>query len=369
MNLIIDNIVFSLQKAGGISTLWGELIKSVENKNSLETSYLEYSNAEENIVRKELLIRPDQVINSNGEFLSLQLERFLSPNLSNANNKFLFFSSYYRTSSTKNAVNVTLVHDFTHEHYHKGIRRYIHSWQKGQAVKKADGIICISENTKKDLLHFYPKTDLSKIKVIYNGVADHFFQIPEKVKWTEIDHQLGNLEQSKIILFVGSRAGYKNFTLALDAVALLSSDYHLIIIGSPLTNIEQTEIHSKLKNNNFTVFSNIDNKTLNKIYNKSYILLYPSSYEGFGIPVLEAMKAGIPVIAQKTSSIPEVAGDAGVLVESPSPESIKKEILRLEDENYYQDIVEKGLKQAMKFSWKKTMDNYVEFFAHLYNMK
>lgn len=364
MKIILDNIVFSLQKSGGISTLWGELLQKLQVAQFYKPIYLEYKNAKDNIVRKEIDIQLEKVNNEKKNHL--HIERFSSPRLTKENNKFLFFSSYYRTSSNKHAINVTLVHDFTHEHYHKGLRKIIHSRQKKRAINKADGIICISENTKKDLLHFFPQENPEKIRVIYNGVADHFFKIKPTPTWDEIGPNYGKLEGKKNIIFIGSRSGYKNFDLAVEVMALLPETYELIIVGSALTEQEERNLQKKLVKGNYTVFSNIDNATLNKIYNKCFALLYPSSYEGFGIPVLEAMKAGIPVIAQNCSSIPEVAGDAAILINNMNPINICEEILKLEDENYHYLISNKGLQQAKLFSWDKTMDQYLEFFEYLY---
>lgn len=367
IDIVLDNIIFSLQKSGGISTLWGELLNKVIKENKTRNSFLEYCQHNENIVRKKIDINEYQVLNKRDEFL--KIERFRSPKLKDFKTKFIFCSSYYRVSSNKKAINVTIVHDFTHEQYHKGLRKRIHTRQKHNAIKKANAIICISENTKKDLLYFFPETDPSKIKIIYNGVANHFYQINKELFWIDIKSELKELEEKRCILFVGSRVGYKNFDIALKTFALLSEDYHFLIIGEPLSGKEMLSLKQQLNPGSFSVFSRIDNDTLNKIYNKSFLLLYPSSYEGFGIPVVESMKAGTPVIAFNATSIPEVAGNAGILIDKLDPENIKKEILKLENKDYYQQVSAKGLLQSSKFSWDSTMQEYYEFFKELGNFK
>lgn len=363
IDIVLDNIIFSLQKSGGISTLWGELVNKIIKENKARSVFLEYGQQEENIVRKKIDISQSQVINKMHGFL--KIERFSSPKLKNFKKKFIFCSSYYRVSNNRNAINITIVHDFTHEQYHKGLRKRIHTRQKHNAIKKANAIICISENTKKDLLRFFPETDPSKIKIIYNGVANHFYKIEKDLFWIDIKSDLKELEEKRCILFVGSRVGYKNFDIAVKTFSLLSQDYHFVIIGEPLSAKEELFIKKHIGLEAFSVFSRIDNETLNKIYNKSFLLLYPSSYEGFGIPVVESMKTGTPVIAYNATSIPEVAGDAGILIENLDAESIKREILKLENDEYYHQISEKGLLQSSKFNWDHTMQKYYEFFIEL----
>ena len=164
LKIIYDNIIFSLQKAGGISVYWYELIKRLQNKNNV----LFFEKNNENIFSKNLNIKTH--IESR---LPIKILRYL-PFLKNLPEKYIFHSSYYRVSLQKNVLNIVTVYDFTYEFFRRGVAKTIHSLQKGFAINNADGIICISENTKKDLLKFYPNVDEEKVKVIYNGVVDEF---------------------------------------------------------------------------------------------------------------------------------------------------------------------------------------------------
>lgn len=367
MKVILDNIIFSLQRSGGISTVWYELIKNIQIDNRFDVFFLEYKGADKNILRKNLNLPSDKILNAKvGN--SVFVERYKSLQL-DITEPFIFVSSYYRICSNKNALNVSIVHDFIYEYYRKGIPKIVHSLQKKFALNKSDLIICISENTKKDLLKFYPKIHSKDIRVIYNGVSNIYKKLQIDKGYEVLDPNLEFLNTKNNILFVGSRASYKNFDKVVNVIASLDNTYHLLIVGEPLSEVEKSDIDSKLSTNRYTVLSRVSNEDLNYIYNLSYALLYPSAYEGFGIPLLEAMKCGLPIIAYNNSSIPEVVGDAGILVDHLDSQTIIESLTRLEDIDFRKKLIEKGYKQNSKFSWDKTIASYLESFKNLYNGK
>ena len=176
MKIIFDNIIFNLQKSGGISNYWERL----------------YSN-----VKKDY-----KIMSYNYVFLKNLIPVFIYRYLDfsiKTNKKFIFHSSYYRISKNTKAINIVTVHDFVYEYYNRGVRRLIHKLQKGRAIKKAEKIICVSENTKKDLFKFYPNILKEKVHVVYHGVSDNFKLIDNKG------------DSSNKIIYVGKRDGYKNF--------------------------------------------------------------------------------------------------------------------------------------------------------------
>lgn len=364
MKIILDNIIFSLQKIGGISILWGELIDKMKKDN---ISFLEYEKSDENYIRQNINIDSDKIINKN-KADKVKIRRYINPYLPTIKDKFIFVSSYYRICRNKNALNVTIVHDFTYEYFFNGLSQKIHHLQKKQAIKKADLVICISNNTKKDLLKFFPEVDENKIEVVYNGVSNLFKPVDFSKDFRLISSNLYYLNEKKNILFVGQRGGYKNFNKVVEAYTNLGNNYHLLIVGQKL-NAEEIKM---LKNNNiasknYTVLENLSVEHLNLIYNLAYVLLYPSSYEGFGIPIVEAMKTGLPVIAYNSSSIPEVLGDAGILLKSLASQDIVSAIKSLEDEQFRNDIIESGFKQSALFSWVNTFEQYHLLFKKLFD--
>lgn len=367
MRIILDNIIFSLQKAGGISVLWAELIKKITKNDAWKISFLEYPGSHINIFRRNLKIDAAKILNGEEQSNLSTLGRYRNPKVA-VDEKFIFCSSYYRFCRNRNAVNITIVHDFTYEYFRKGPAKWINYLQKKRAIEAAQGIICISEHTKKDLLHFHPHIDESKIRVIHNGVSDDFYKIQRFAENNEAARTFNLPTGKKHLLFIGQRAGYKNFDLAVRAYAALNrpDDFHLIIIGVKLTKSEKRFVDKILDGKGYSVLSGVTNRKLNELYNIAFVLIYPSSYEGFGIPVLESMRAGTPVIALNSSSIPEVGGDAVLLLDMITPENITKHIIGLENSEHRHELIEKGIEHAKKFSWDRTMEQYIAFFRELY---
>lgn len=345
MKIYYDNIIYSLQKAGGISVVWTNLIQEVLKK-AASLRFLEYGKALDNISRKDLLI-PSAMIEDRKSYV-LAMERFINPTIKEEEH-FFFHSSYYRTCNNPNAINVTTVHDFIYNFYCQNrFSRYIHCKQMYSAIRKSDAVVCISNNTKKDLLRLLPDVNPNNVYTIYNGVGSSFYCTQEH---TVEDY----------VLFVGNRNGYKNFLKIIEAVAI--SKLELVIIGSPLTEKE----NQSLKNAGcrFRQLSFISDKELNELYNHAFCLIYPSEYEGFGLPIIEAQKAGCPVIACNRSSIPEVIGDNRLLMSTVTTSEILRLIECLRNLDFRASIVEKGLANAERFSWEKTADQYWELYYQL----
>lgn len=351
MKIVYDNIIYSLQKAGGISAYWSELCSRFI-KSDFDITFYGFKN--ENIFGKNINQKKESII-------IFRISRYL-PFLKKIPKNSIFHSSYYRISNQKDVVNITTVHDFTYEYYRTGLSRWIHSLQKNRAIRKSDGIICVSENTKKDLLKFYPDIEKEKIQVIYNGVSDDFFQLDNPHKYLIGIYE--QLQNKKYILYIGDRKGYKNFDIAVKVVEQVCNCILVIVGGGDLSENEK-----KILKNDYIHYQGISAKDLNILYNNAFCLLYPSSYEGFGIPLLEAMKTGCPVVSTKISSIPEVTGDAGLLVDKVEVEEFVRAILKLENKEFRYDLIKKGLEQAKKFSWDKCFEETLEFYKEVAGKK
>lgn len=331
MNILLDDIIFDLQKSGGISVYWQEVTKRVISDQS-------------NNVRK--------LKTGESRFLPFSLGRFL-PVLANPfkDEPFIFHSSYYRINKDPRAKNVVTVHDFTHRRLGRGIKNSLFIAQQSYAIKNAARIICVSESTKRDLRQFFPNVNPDKVHVIHHGVSDIFLHRPatsENIK-----------TEQPYALFVGSRASYKNFDKAVLALADLN--LKLVIAGaSPLSEVEVSLLNSSLINR-WEFIQHPSAETLANLYSKATCLLYPSSYEGFGIPIVEAAACGAPVIACNNSSIPEVAGPSTLLLETPTVELLSEAISRI-SAGYWRPDLAAGARHAAGFSWDRcyaeTMKTY-----------
>lgn len=344
MKIVLDNICFSLQRMGGISVVWGALLKALQ-RSSLDYICLENPNDSNNEVRKSL-------VDINGEIQSakhLKIERYLDPKVA-CKEAFIFHSSYYRICKNKHAINITTVHDFTYEKYRKGLARWVHSWQKFRAMRKSDIVVCISENTKRDVLYYCPKIDRNKIRIIYNGVSTDY-----KVVDTNKYNYLG-----EYVVFVGSRQPYKQFELVVKA--LKNTPYKLAIVGGKLSEKETRFVDENLGIDKYVQFGYLSNGELNELYNQAVCLAYPSSYEGFGIPVLEAQRAGCPVIAYNASSIPEIIGDTPLLLDELSVSAFLDKLDILKDNERRNTIISLGLENSKRFSWEKMGEEYVSLY-------
>jgi len=359
MNLIIDNIIFSLQKSGGASVVWYQLLNRLIKEKEFNYKVLEYDNSNQNIFRKMLNIPIDNISLYNSKLL--YLKRYI--NLINLQKeKYIFHSSHYRTSTDANAINITTVHDFTYEYFVKGLRTRVHSIQKNSAISQSKAIICVSQSTKNDLLNFLPKTNEKKVRVIYNGVDECFRVLPKEDILVELP-----FPENEYILYVGDRKSpYKNFSVVVDVCNKMKMP--LLIIGAELSFEESSYLKEKLGFNSYFCLSMVDAEILNYVYNKAFCLLYPSLYEGFGIPIIEAQKAGCPVIAYNTSSIPEVMGDNEFALDTISADAICEAIMLLMNRSLVREnTVKQGLNNATRFSWDNTYKETVNLYQELYN--
>lgn len=355
MQLLYDNIIFDLQKIGGISIYWKELIKHVMLDAEIELSFIQGKKQNQNFIY-QTLVNDNPLINDIPHIRPFINNRYFPLIRLNKTSKVIFHSSYYRPFLDINSKKVVTVHDFIYEHFEKGLKKNVHAFQKKMALSNADIVICISENTKRDLISFYPKFKNKDIRVIYNGVSNNYFPIEN------LTHS-GQFERP-YLLVVGNRVGCKNFKNTIEAYRnYLVADYDLKIVGKPLTEEEKRLLMGC--HDHIEIMNNVSEEKLNLLYNDAYALIFPSTYEGFGIPIIEAMKAGCPVITTEESCIKEVAGNGGVYMESLDAKGIIEAINRLNNKSYRNDIIANGLRHSSQFSWDKTYINVKNIYSEL----
>lgn len=352
INVVIDNVAFTIQKIGGISVVWYEIINRLLRDQSIDVRFVECPSAKENYYRKRLDI--DNKVFRKIRKSWFKIIRYINPRFG-IKYPYIFHSTYYRVSRDRTAINFTTVHDFTYERSgSKSINTRVHIWQQKKSVLKSDYVICISENTKKDLLYYYPEVDQKRIHVIYNGVSEEYKKLETlNVKGLPF-------EPLSYCIYVGVRRSYKNYNLAVESIA--KTKYNLLIVGSPLSDKERIYLNNTIGEGRYQCFSKVPNEKLNEFYNGAFALLYLSSYEGFGIPCIEAQKAGCPVVALNASSIPEVVCDNNLLIYDPTHENVVLKLKKLEDSSYRKEIVDKGIKFASMFSWNRTYKELTDLY-------
>jgi len=327
--IFIDGIIFSLQKSGGISVYFDELLKRL-NEGDEHVTHLLYENNNS--------YTENQCTNKKIKF-NISLERFLKVNVVGCKND-IFHSSYYRLPVAKfQGKIITTVHDFTEELYPRGIISKILHLQKRNAILKSDGLICISENTKKDMHKFIPESINIPTKVIYNGVGDF-----------ACDNELG--AYNPYVVFVGARNGYKNFRMCTEALVSID-DINLVAVGGGQFTAEELCMLNEIIPGRFSHAGFVSEKELEGLYQKALALVYPSYYEGFGIPVIEAMKSGCPVIASRSSSVEEISADAAILINDITAIKIRDAIIELRNNKARMDRIISGLENSKNFSWNK----------------
>ncbi|MBN1494982.1 glycosyltransferase family 4 protein [Candidatus Peregrinibacteria bacterium] len=236
-----------------------------------------------------------------------------------------------------------------------------------KALGKASRVFAVSLNTKRDLItQFFIPNEL--VSIVHNAASNNFKVMPhEELK----DFKRKNNLPEKFIFAAGTLEPRKNFTMLIRCFAQILKefpDYKLIIAGSKgwyydeiFTTAEELKLEDKVK-----FLGYVTEEELIKLYNLAEIFVYPSLYEGFGIPPLEAMKCGCPVITSNTSSLPEVAGDAAIKINPKKEKELTEAITKLlKNSDLKKELTRRGLEQCQKFSWEKSAQEAVKLFNKL----
>ncbi|KFJ42392.1 glycosyltransferase family 4 protein [Francisella philomiragia] len=364
MNILYDHQIFSEQKYGGISRYFAELLKAFENKEGIKTTT-------PLIVSNNHYISECSSINYQS-FLPTGFEQSLDLSYINKiNTQYyinnadfdIFHPTYYDPyflGLLKDKPYIVTVYDMIHEKFENLFSSADKTPEnKKKLVENATKVIAISESTKKDLIDIY-NMDPAKIEVVYLGNSlipthDPNFEIPMGVK--------------KYILFVGARYEYKNFTTFIKAAKKNLDDaaeLSVVCVGGGAFNKSEKDLMSDLGIADRVFQFDLDDTTLSLYYQNAELFVFPSLYEGFGIPVLESFACDCPLICSNTSSLPEIANNGAEYFDPYSQESIYLAIKKvLEDSNRRKELIDNGRQRLAFFSWEKTAQDTKKIYEDL----
>jgi glycosyltransferase involved in cell wall biosynthesis len=367
MVILYDSKIFQLQKYGGISRYFVNLIQRVVREERVVVSASLH-------VNNYLAELPPGLVTGvklawcppgSGRVLEWVGRGFDQMVIAKTTPDVLHETYYSQQAVAPASIpSVLTVYDMIHERFANMFPRRVNiARRKVAAVSRAGHVICISENTRRDLLEFHD-LDPNKVSVVHLGY--------DVLNAGEDSGRVASALNKSLsyLLYVGERAFYKNFKTFLRAYAgsaWLRSNFRVICFGGGHFKADEMELIRELdiKPSQIEQVGGGDNM-LAVYYKNAAAFVYPSLYEGFGIPPLEAMALGCPVICSNTSSIPEVVGDAGEYFEPEQIESIRSSIENvLQSSGRRAELIQKGFKKCTEYSWNRCASETLDIYRGL----
>lgn len=366
MKVLYDHQCFVQQQFGGVSRYHFQLVKELNKLQDVEAKLsLKYSNNFYINEDKSFKVRrffPNHKFYFQRTILDYINRLYTNRDLVNGDYDIFhptYFNPYF-LNHLHNKPFIITVYDLIHEKYPEIINAIDKTLEhKKLLLSKANLIIAISESTKNDLMQIY-NIPAEKIEVTYLAAS-----INKSLASSNIKIDL----PEKYILFVGNRDFYKNFNNFILAVEpLLKEHKDLILIcagGGIFTNEEKKLFHSKELENKI-MHKGADDVMLANLYSNALAFIFPTLYEGFGIPALEAMNCDCPVVMSNTSSLPEVGGEAAIYFDPNNIDDMREKIkLIIINKDLRNEIILKAKTQRQKFSFEKTARQTLEVYKRL----
>jgi glycosyltransferase involved in cell wall biosynthesis len=285
----------------------------------------------------------------------------------------LFHAPHYVLPPLVQCRSVVTIHDVIHLMFPQYLPNRVAfsyaKWSITQAAQRATRVMTVSESSKRDILRFVD-TEPDKIDVIYNAYDERFAMEPREEDVVRVRERYQLTDE--FVLYAGNVKPHKNLERLIDAFALVRQrgldHLKLVLIGDEISKytalrraVHQHQLHKYVR-----FLGYLPEDTLAVMYRLAGVFVFPSLYEGFGLPPLEAMASGTPVVTSNVSSLPEVAGDAAVLVDPYDPQAIAEGIYRvLTDEKLRRDMVHKGIARAGQFSWEQSVRRIRQIYGEV----
>lgn len=365
MKILYDYQIFTNQIYGGISRYYYELIRVFNEKFDFDVG-LPFQLSNNHYISTSDLVKHKPFFPKNkfkGKHkLQTVFNKYCGINKIKKNDFDVFHPTYYDRYFLNHIGNkpfVITVYDMIYEKFSETFKLNDNiADNKKLIVEKASKIIAISKSTKNDLIEIFG-TDDKKIEVIHLGNS---MQAP-------LSNGVFSIEPSNYILFVGSRSFYKNFNRFIHSISPLlvkESDLSIVCVGGGAFGSDELNIFNKLNITDKVFQFDINDEKLPYFYKEALVFVFPSLYEGFGIPILESFACNCPLVCSNTSSLSEIAGDAALLFDPYDEESIADTISKVIFNNDLGDLLrKKGQERLKQFSWVNTARKTKEVYEKL----
>lgn len=277
----------------------------------------------------------------------------------------LFFGPNFVQPITTGRPSVIVVHDLIHrtfpEAHSRAYRLYLRASLAG-VLRRADHIVTVSEASRQDLIRFHPHLK-GQVTVGYGAASDRYRPrslSPERTARLREKYDI----PERFILYVGTIEPRKNLTAVVEAMEQLptAGRPEFVVVGEDRGDERfRRALQSSPAGDDIHVAGYVEDEDLPVLYNAAEAFVYPSLYEGFGLPVLEAMQSGVTVVASNRSSLPEVIGDAGLLVDPEDRDELAAALWQVwTDEDTRMSYAQRGLERAEEFSWEQTANQIAD---------
>ncbi|HYT67090.1 MAG TPA: glycosyltransferase family 1 protein [Vicinamibacterales bacterium] len=299
-------------------------------------------------------------------------EQFALPNDLRREAVDLFHAPHYVLPPLTPCRSVVTIHDCIHLRFPQYLPSKIgYAYARAQmwtATHKAARVMTVSEASKRDILRYF-RVPESRIDVIYNAIDDRFWlePAPEEIERVRERYRLTD----PFVLYAGNIKPHKNLERLIESFNLLRQhspelrDVQLLIIGDEISKYAtlRRAVHRYKLHKHVRFFGFVPDQTLAALYRLANVFVFPSLYEGFGLPPLEAMASGTPVITSNVSSLPEVVGDAALMIDPYEPAAIADAMHRvLTDPALHADLRARGFARAREFSWERSIKRVREIY-------
>lgn len=362
MKIYFDYQIFYFQKYGGISKYFVELAGELNKIDGCEAQILApfhasayLSDPQKSSLNFNLGSIRKKIYHNRFRDKRVEFNHELTSKLC-ASPDVILHETYYTDRIPVNSKKIVTVHDMIYELFDSGLGdREQTIKNKKEAMAESSAIIAVSENTRKDILRFYPEFS-KKVHVVHHGVK-------------QINEARPYKHSKPFLLHVGTRGWYKNFEWLLKIFGeqkRLHENLDLISFGGGSPSENEKRLLQEYNLNGKVHFLSGPEEMLDSLYRGARTLVYISDYEGFGMPLLEAMAAGCPVLCSNTSSVPEVVGDAALMVDAKKEAELSLALTEISNNEFIRRrLIDAGKSRAAVFTWKKCAEETFKIYQKI----